>query len=245
MKKIIITIGVVTVLALVFVSSKYRLSQAIFPPSPEFPSAGEYKPLVTADDRQWSVVSKDDAAGNLVYFVKLPKVTDDESDRGYVDLHGDDYAALAFLNKVKVSSESITTQYKNIDEYGIAKQYDINDGSGYYGQKSVSLGKYRAFLIHKSDRDYVRHTSIISVLLKGEVLTITLDYPNGCLDWKAGDPVDKGQTTEVIIGCQQYFKVYMPIVEKILSMLSVPGYIDDRGFDTSNYSLENIFDETL
>jgi len=33
--------------------------------------------------------------------------------------------------------------------------------------------------------------------------------------------------------CLDYMKIYLPIVEKALSTIEIPDYVDDRGFATS------------
>ena len=63
------------------------------------------------------------------------------------------------------------------------------------------------------------------ILAKKNILLVRIDYDEECLEVDYDPKKDFRE-----LNCQDYYQIYLPIVEKVLSTLEIPDYLDDRGF---------------
>jgi hypothetical protein len=91
-------------------------------------------------------------------------------------------------------------------------------------KEDSNLGKYRAHLILNYASTVVAYEYYL--LMEDNLLVITFDFDPRCISGTEELP-------EYLSYCTNYFQIYLPIVEKALSTLEIPDYVDDRGYATS------------
>lgn len=196
----------------------------------EFPTVDGFVQLVGAV-RDWHTNDGKNEVGGVVYRVVMPELTTDERAPGYV-LIPDEYWSEVAGNKVTIRLLPINgSATGNIEEYMASNKPNPDDliGPYTYGEQPTTLGTYHAYMIRNSDFYLVRHRTFVYLLTETNLVQIGFDYPNGCIEWQSGQMVQKGDDEATILLCKKYFKVYTPIVEKILSSFHLEKYKDNRG----------------
>ena len=216
-------------------------------PTKEQPtSTGLYSSVPPFD--QWLWKEGKDKEGDVVYRIKLPQkkpyvkyVLGLKNDvfKNFIDIEYINRDSVIKRNKEAISNfEEVTGTPKEIpnesidDEGNIMKfvnKYDL-----FFARKwfidigDVNLDNYRTF-----SGKYV-FPSISEqwyyALTRDGVVWISINNDSGCES--ISDTV-RTNHPEYYSECLEYHSIYLPIVEKALSTLEIPDYVDDRGFASS------------
>ncbi len=229
-KKIAISVGLVGILVIAYVIMRNNASvvHLVASPTPEFTSVDGFNPLVAAFST-WQTVEVKDSSDRLVAKIKDPKQKFVDGNTNYPP-----------VNSVVLSLIPITPgKFKNIEEYTANKSniaiYDSNNSVD-FGQ--VKIGPYAAYAIDDFyDEYYIRRQLLI--LTKNNVLRITTDNGSTCSDWSSTDDPKEWRlyVPELLRECHDYFSVYTPIAEKVLSTLQVFDYVNNQNRLLINQSL--------
>ena len=180
------------------------------------------KPLPTKDNpspsglyadippfEEWGWKEEKDEEGNVVYRIKFPPK---ETYVSGVYIPGrNNILIIAFPNEGQ--------NYSNISDYYKENKENVFIGKFWSSLGDSNLGKYYTHKIVDSGPTY--EISDHYILTKENIVIIGFDFVNDC---------NKVSIKEENINiCREYFQIYLPIVEKALSTLEIPDYLDDRG----------------
>ena len=192
----------------------------------------------------WPLFEGKNDVGTVVYTINKPVHTS-EKETKYVEFSDEEWFKPFISNKVVIRIMPRLDNSSNIDEYmsrHAPKSTNDPRDTMYYGEMPTMLGQYRAYKIRSSDGGLVEHRTLLYFLTESGVVEITLDHPNGCIEWDPSEIIPKGDPRESLEICKKYFAVYMPIVEKILSMFTLEQYRDNRGFvPPKSFSIKDLF----
>ena len=190
-------------------------------PTKENPSpTGLYSNVPPFEKWEWREGYDDE--GKLVYRIKLPPIvsftTGVDSYKNNLDIF--------FLERERwLSDEGLLNEGRDILEF-----YN-NSEQLFEGKKTKQITNYALSKYH-SHRQYIYfYTPPIEeywILTKKNLIFISIDSGLGCLGGGGG------YNDRDIDLCKEYFSIYLPIVDKVISTLEIPDYVDNRGFVPEN-----------
>ena len=229
-KKIILSVLAVTIFLGIFLFLKNSGNKVLKPlPTKNNPSpSGLYTEVPPFD--QWEWQEGKDLNGVLIYKIKLPPIN-----TNYVVV---EKYPVSLINTLSISTVNrdapsyIYIDLKNSSSTNIEDFYLHSEK--YFLRKwasqipNANIGKYRSHAVE----NFQRISNIqYYFLTSSSLINLVFDYDENFLDDKSlFDNTSLGIDREL---GREYMKIYLPIVEKALSTLEIPDYVDDRGFATS------------